>query len=34
MAGLSAFNFRTWIEEHRELLKPPVGNAVVWKDTE
>jgi len=34
MAGLSAFNFRTWIEEHRELLKPPVGNAVVWKDTD
>jgi 3-hydroxyanthranilate 3,4-dioxygenase len=28
------FNFKNWIEEHRHLLKPPVGNQVVWKDRE
>lgn len=27
-------NFMQWIEDHRELLKPPVGNQVVWQDTE
>lgn len=25
-------NFHTWIDEHRHLLKPPVGNAQVFKD--
>lgn len=34
MAGLSAFNFRAWIDEHRHLLKPPVGNVTVWQDTD
>ncbi len=28
-----AFNFQQWIEEHRDLLKPPVGNCMVWKDS-
>lgn len=28
------FNFKKWIDEHRDLLKPPVGNKAVWKDTE
>ena len=27
-------NLTAWIEEHRHLLKPPVGNRMVWKDTE
>ncbi|MEM6516190.1 MAG: 3-hydroxyanthranilate 3,4-dioxygenase [Bacteroidota bacterium] len=25
-------NLKAWIEKHRHLLKPPVGNKVVWKD--
>lgn len=25
-------NFKTWIEEHRHILKPPVGNAQIFKD--
>lgn len=28
------FNFQAWIDEHRHLLKPPVGNRVVWQNTE
>ena len=31
---LLPFNFNNWIDEHRHLLKPPVGNQVVYKDTE
>ena len=27
-------NFKMWIDEHRHLLKPPVGNKVVWKDAD
>ena len=34
MAQFKAFNLRQWIDEHRNLLKPPVGNAAVWQDTE
>ena len=31
---LRAFNFRQWIDEHRHLLKPPVGNKLVFTDSE
>ena len=34
MSRLAAFNLKDWIEEHRHLLRPPVGNAVVWQDSE
>ncbi len=27
-------NFKVWIDENRHLLKPPVGNKVVWKDAD
>lgn len=26
------FNFKQWIEEHRDKLRPPVGNTVVYSD--
>ena len=31
---LKPFNFQAWIEENKEKLKPPVGNAQVWEDGE
>lgn len=27
-------NIKKWIDEHRHLLKPPVGNKVVWQDAD
>ncbi|MBI1222720.1 MAG: 3-hydroxyanthranilate 3,4-dioxygenase [Bacteroidetes bacterium] len=34
MAVAAPFNFKKWIDEHRHLLKPPVGNVQVWEDSE
>jgi 3-hydroxyanthranilate 3,4-dioxygenase len=34
MAITKPFNFKTWIDEHRHLLKPPVGNKLVFEDAE
>jgi 3-hydroxyanthranilate 3,4-dioxygenase len=31
---LKAFNLQGWIEQNRDKLKPPVGNAQVWEDGE
>jgi len=31
MPDLVPLNFKRWIDEHRHLLKPPVGNAQIWE---
>jgi 3-hydroxyanthranilate 3,4-dioxygenase len=28
--ALAPLNLKAWIEEHRHLLKPPVGNQLIW----
>jgi 3-hydroxyanthranilate 3,4-dioxygenase len=28
------FNLQAWVDEHRDLLKPPVGNHVIYRDSE
>lgn len=33
MSVTRPFNLKKWIDEHRHLLKPPVGNQTVYKDT-
>lgn len=32
MPRLQAFNFQKWIDDHKHLLKPPVGNKMVFED--
>ncbi len=34
MSELKAFNFRQWIDDNREQLKPPVCNKLVFEDAE
>jgi 3-hydroxyanthranilate 3,4-dioxygenase len=31
---LKALNLKQWVNEHRDLLKPPVGNKMVWQDSD
>lgn len=31
---LKAFNLAGWIDEHQHLLRPPVGNQLVWSDSD
>lgn len=32
MSNFQAFSFKQWIEDHRDLLKPPVGNKMVFEE--
>jgi 3-hydroxyanthranilate 3,4-dioxygenase len=34
MAAPHPYNLKAWVEENRHLLKPPVGNKMVWQDSE
>jgi 3-hydroxyanthranilate 3,4-dioxygenase len=34
MSQVSPYNLKAWVEENRHLLKPPVGNKMVWTDSE
>jgi 3-hydroxyanthranilate 3,4-dioxygenase len=34
ITSLKPFNLQGWIDENRDKLKPPVGNAQVWEDGE
>ena len=31
---LKPMNLKRWVEEHRELLKPPIGAELLWKDSQ
>lgn len=32
MSRLAPINFKKWIDDHRDKLKPPVGNQQIWED--
>jgi 3-hydroxyanthranilate 3,4-dioxygenase len=34
MKPLAAFGLWAWIEEHRAAFEPPVGNKVIWDDSQ
>jgi 3-hydroxyanthranilate 3,4-dioxygenase len=34
MKPLVPFGLWTWVEQHREAFEPPVGNKVVWEDSQ
>lgn len=34
MQTLQPLNLQRWIDEHRHLLKPPVGNKLIYQDSE
>ena len=34
MSRLAPINLSQWIDQHRDLLKPPVGNKMIWQDSE
>ncbi|MEO0895856.1 MAG: 3-hydroxyanthranilate 3,4-dioxygenase [Bacteroidota bacterium] len=34
MVSFPVLNFKEWIDENRHLLKPPVGNKVIYQDTD
>ena len=34
MSVISPFNLKKWIDENRDLLKPPVGNQCIYKNAE
>jgi 3-hydroxyanthranilate 3,4-dioxygenase len=34
MSIVPPFNLQQWIDRHRELLKPPVGNKLLYQDSE
>lgn len=34
MAMLPPFQFKKWIEDHRHELKPPVGNKLLWQNSD
>lgn len=34
MSRYKAFDFKAWIDDHRHLLKPPVGNQQIWEDAD